>query len=245
MDHLPENYINEDGQDIPVFDEDGMQVPRRRPIYDGDDTYGVIAHLPRARSLFDTVDPFDGNAYPDDDEYNSGIGLEITTYPQAFTRDLGFFQCNRVPYAFHRYIHAVNHDVVDPRYQHEGLEAYGNGTRTIRFTRQALNPVSTQGYNTCVHRGRGAGDHHHLVQHGIITAAIAGTYSTTPQNVRRAKTLAEQIWNPNSKTVGNHSQFPHARTNARLASATNESFRLEVNYFLDVQAMDPRYRNGL
>jgi hypothetical protein len=82
------------------------------------------------------------------------------------------------------------------------------------------------------------------VQHGIVTAAITGTYAQTATNKARAKKFADQICEAKYEFVPRTAQYPHTKTNAKLTSALDESFRFEVNYVLDVQAMKPHYRRG-
>jgi hypothetical protein len=243
--------IDEDNNEVPVFNEQGLRVPRRIPAINvGLGEYGIWMKLNKLYDLF-SLDPAEDDLYNGFRTHEEDEGeYRVHVYPQAFTRTYGHFQCNTVPGCMTRHIHDVNVNVTDPQ-QMVQPDDYDPGDRRqraqVEFQEVSLEALGSQGYNASMHRARGPGDRWHEVQHGIVTGAMAGSFCTSVKNKATAATLRTKIHGIHgNNNVGERAvlEFPHSRTNSRLGSARDESFRFEINYVVNVQMLAGEHRTG-
>jgi hypothetical protein len=243
---------DDDGCEIPVFNNEGFRVPRRKPAFGPDNNEcGIWFDLPHINDLF-VPDPDNDELYLGGLPELESNELEVTPYPQAFTRRFGHFQANTVPCALGPFIHDVNVQISPPDtlITTDNYDVASRQDRAqVRFTGDLpLKVIGSQGYNATTHRGRGPGDRWHEVQQGIATGAMSSIYCTTSNNKATGKVLQDKIPTIVLERNGRETiqcQYPHTRTISRLTSAVDESVRLEINYVLDIQAMDPELRSGL
>jgi hypothetical protein len=213
------DLTDESGREINIFDVNGYRIARRDPLHDEDQKpCGLLADLGRIRGFFrDIID--------DSDDDDSVIDLEdddllnINVYPQAFTRELGHFQANRVPTPFRPVLKELNATLAEEK---------NNGRPVVRG-------VACQGYNHiqhCLTERAGGLD----VVHGEVTAALAGVITTSPKATRAHRRIMDNLRNG----------LPHARIARKLGrrEVLSRAFRLEPVFVVDIQGLEGRYQSG-
>lgn len=144
--------LDDQGREIPIYDEDGFRVLRRHPI--APKRLGCFLDLTKVPDLF----------YPSNDNINNNLRprIPIYLYPMSFTKTMGNMQAEGVLHSFHRRIAALN-DVVG----RDADEAPAS---------PAVQALRCQAYNVLSHRVRERAKFH-SVQLGRITASLAGSGS--------------------------------------------------------------------
>ena len=215
------DLTDETGHEINIYDCDGYRIPRRYPLHDPDqEPCGLLADLSTIRALFHrNIDDYEDDDdsvinFDEDDE-----PLLVNVYPQAFTRQLGHFQANNIPAAFHPLVKRLN----------QTLAADKEETQTI------IRGVACQGYNHvqhCLTERAGGLD----VVHGQMTAALAGVIPTSPKARRAFEKVKESL----------RGGLPHAHLQRKLGrrDVLSRALRLEPVFVIDVQSLEARYQCG-
>src|SRR5262245_3563451 len=153
---------DDEGNEIPIYDEDGFRVPRRGPILAAHQpSWGVLADLTLIRSLFDDEIIALDNEDSEDDDMESieevAPSTRVDVYPQAGLRKLGHFKATDVPKGFKPILKKLNRQWAENR----------------QMSTPIIRGISCQGYNHAQHclSDRAGGIE---VLHGQLTAAMAG-----------------------------------------------------------------------
>jgi hypothetical protein len=238
LDDFPLQY--DTGEHIPVYDVDGYPIQRRLGITDDDDQpLGVLVKSDKLRKLFafevDDSPNGDSSSYP-------GSPTTYYFYPQAGLRSVGHFQANGLITKCYPLVHKIDRDIQDPEEperppnsndNHDGI---GNGNPTFEYSRQAVFGVSSQGYNTVMHRTRGRKAQHHDAQVGLVTAALGGAWAA-PNSAQSATARGIEH--------GCNRKMPHQSFADKIRSQPlSRDLRMENVYYIDVNALQLRFRNG-
>jgi hypothetical protein len=222
--------LDDNGQEVPIFDEEGFPIPRHEAgVEEVQTRLGILFDLRNLRDFFD-----------------GGLNIDLPDrpptkyciYPQAFTHNYGHFQANSLPEAFCRMVDAIN---VNVGLQSDRLtcnkELFGDDDEDYEDLLPSVTGIACQGYNELVHRVRGNGARHHDAQLGVITAAFAGSYAITEKAKRAQRQHARSI----------SFQLPHQKFREKICDDDNQlnlEFRLENVYEIDLHRIKPQYRTG-
>lgn len=239
-----EDYPFQDnaGEPILIYDLDGYHIQRRRGVTQNDDQpLGVLLKSDKLKKLFE----FDVDDSPDGDTGSyPGSPTTFHFYPQAGLRTAGHVQANGLITKCYPLVHTIDRDIQDPLDEpdargpndndnHEGI---GNGNPTFVYSRQSVFGISSQGYNTVMHRTRGRKAQHHDAQVGLVTAALGGAWAVN--NTSQSKT-GRRI------EAGCARKMPHKAFADKIRNQPlSRDLRMENVYYIDVNALQLRFRNG-
>jgi hypothetical protein len=214
------DLVDEDGNEINVYDEDGYRVPRRKPLHSRNTpSCGVLMDLTKVRHLFKTAP--ESFVRQDEETIDQDIPdkpLKINVYPQAFTRQFGHFQSNSVPDGFHHLFNTINRT----------LAANANDDQPV------IQPFGLQGYNHVQHNLTERSGRLEVVQ-GRITSTLSGTRSKTAS--------ASRTFNKQKASLMSH--LPHEHVEQKLSKQEiSRGFRLEIVVTIDVSALRRSSQSG-
>jgi len=210
---------DDQGNEIPVYTAAGNRIARRIASVDvNDPPFGGLMDLRHINELF---------SLPDDSEGRKPINY--TVYPQAGLQRYGHFQADGVMANIIPLLEEINDQVQDE----EPMEVNEGGR--IFERRPPIIATSTQGYNSVMHFTRGKGAQHHDAQLGLVTAALAGTYSLTDATNRTAARKAADC----------DIDLPHNQFASKIdVDDVDRQLRLENTYSIDLRGLRPELRNG-
>lgn len=213
--------LDEDGKEIDVYDEQGYRVPRRIPKHHrAAPSCGILADLTRIRSFFrHTTNTLDDNDDAEEEILHKEEPLKLYVYPQALTRQYGYFQANSAPTDFKLVLKKINSELAE----------------NADVLQPVLRIVSCQGYNhiqhSLTHRSGGL----ELV-HGNITSTLAGSYASHDTTKKKFQKLLQ--------STATHR--PHERVEKKLQKEEpiSRGFRVEPICIIDVMALKVEHRSG-
>ena len=189
---------DENGDEIPVYDEDRGVIRRRDLVYDPHDPCGVLMNLTNIRALFRTADDHDDS---DNELFGEPPKEEkLDVYPLGFLRKAGNVQAGGAPHCFLAPIKKVNRAVrkegtqqrtrATTRFE-EDSSSSSTETQDIVNRIPTVKATSCQFYNYIAHRiapHAGKLDS----QQGLVTAALVGAFAQTipHENTARIKQAA-------------------------------------------------------
>jgi hypothetical protein len=223
------------GKEIKVYSPQGSYVLRRRPVIDQEvPTCGVLMNLSRIQELFhpnapDYDDDMDLQALQQEHRQRThrDPNLKCRVYPQAFLKTHGHLQANRLPHPFKDILSAINEKVraTGEELEDEEIDAHSQAP---------LVGIAFQAYNEAMHRIRPTAQYHD-VQLGLITANLAGTYSTNEKAKRTSDNLYCQCQH----------RLPHENFAEKIKTpGLKREMRLENVYYVDMFALSVRHRKG-
>lgn len=226
------DVLDEDGDEIPVFSEDGRQVPRRVPFSKpGRSPCAILVDLTNTRALFE-----DPRGWGHRVELNDSPppNVMVNAFRQGYLHSAGHVQVNAVPFPMVPLIAAINAAVaVDAAPQRDDDdddlddEPYG-------LPMQAVSGIDCQLYNAAMHRVRGTAKSHDA-QRGDVTAALAGTYSEGPAQKRKAQRLKEKC----------QTRLPHENFSLLIdVEGLETALRMECVHRIDLTKLRPDRRSG-
>lgn len=217
--HIP--LLNDDGTEKPIYSEHGYRIQRRFGTRSRNTRpHGVLMDLRHLDDLF-----VSGDLFSDSTSYN--------VYPQAGLVTAGHFQADGLMAAFLPLLNNLNEDI----------QLHDNPDEDDPLAvRDSLSPpiigMGCQGYNALMHATRGRCAQHHDAQRGLVTGALAGSWAKTPTDKQTAKSLLQKCKH----------RLPHLEFRQKIANNKDQpldcSLRLENHFVIDMDRLDPRYRNG-
>jgi hypothetical protein len=242
--------LDDEGQEIPLYDDDGVQIPRRVVVEDvNKPPCGVLVDLKRIQGLFN---PDTSATIPDDSEIVSNHCYEdptvrVEAYPLAFLKTAGNIKASGVPHCLYPLLTKINNSVrIDPADQVHDAEEDEDGGRNgqgraaegysyaphMEPTYRAVKPVSSQFYNYMTHRVASRAGRHDS-QQGSVTTAISGGYANNASDQKKAE----------EKQTYCNNGLPSERFHSRINTVRHcpRACRAELVYSVDVRALqDPR-----
>ncbi|KAH9028272.1 hypothetical protein EDB85DRAFT_2147990 [Lactarius pseudohatsudake] len=191
----------EEGIEIPIYDETGRKIPRRRARRQPEDpACGVLMDLTNVHSLFHPEREYplsEEDRMEEYDELRPETG-RVDVYPLGFLRTVGNVQAEGIPPCFYSGIREISSKVrADPNGGDEGSSSSSststtsNGSMTRTPRTQVIKPISSQFYNYISHRAASrAGDMD--TEKGTVTAALAGAFATTAKDRATARGKQDQ-----------------------------------------------------
>ena len=226
----------ENDEERPIYNEDGRRIFRRKARSRNGlwNPCGLLADLTKTASLFigDDYVPFPQefeSEFVDDDDENMEFLAEAVhhtrkrdvvwhAYPQAFTGNLGHWQAAGVIRPLPPLLRDINRDI-----------------RRGPAAGSPIEPVSSQCYNSAMHRMRSSA-RLHIAQTGTVTGLAAGAWASTPVAERDARALFER-WN---------ARLPHHKLDLKIANVGPDRFlRLENVLTLYPHRMADRIREDV
>lgn len=242
--------LDDEGNEIPIYNSLGVQIPRREIIVDENQpSCGVLMNLQGIQGLFNPNDlPTARESQHTDDSASSASSKEeddlfvrVEAYPLAFLKTAGNIKATGVPHCFYPLLTSINKSVRrnhhvdafssndDPRTDATDDSAGGyDGSSGLLSTYQAVRPVSSQFYNYMSHRVASRAGRHDS-QQGSVTAAISGAFALTQKDKNTA--FEKQIYCQDA--------LPSERFHGRISSIDDcpSSCRAELVYSIDVRAL--------
>ena len=197
--------LDEDGQEIPIFNRNGQRIERRLPLIDPDESQcGVLIKLNNIHALFNTPDQL----FEHDDLFNNSSSntpshyIDINAYPIAFLRSAGNIQASGIPSCFLPHIADINKSIrQDPNIQSQHTLPSNTSDNSdddmdidppqhlqLLGGQPVIKPVASQFYNYIAHRTATRAGNHDTMK-GTVTAAIAGGFAQLDKHRRKAKDL--------------------------------------------------------
>jgi hypothetical protein len=245
--------LDDDGNEIPVYNSQGLRVPRREVFVDDDQpTCGVLMDLSDIQGMFNPNDLPTVQDSPDDSDSDSDSSsssdrededhwARVEAYPLAFLKTVGNIKATGVPHCFYPLLTSINRSVrqnpgIDPSSSNDDTadtttDNYAGGHEDashLLSTYQAVKPVSSQFYNYLSHRVASRAGQHDS-QQGSITAAISGAFATSPKDKATAREKQKYC----------QDGLPSKRFHGRISSVDDcpSSCRAELVYSIDVRAL--------
>jgi hypothetical protein len=202
--------------EVPIYNEDGYQVPRRLALTDpGISPLGVLVNLGTIHELFKPN-------HSDDTLYLHGLpgpqNPKVNVYPQAGLRSAGHFQASGLITSFYPLIEQTN------------VMLRANNENPF-----PIQGVACQGYNSVMHSTRGYGVQHHEAQQGLVTAAIGGQFACDKSGQEKAKKVRGHL----------RRSLPHELFDIKISNPTiKRDLRLENVFVVDVTALKEEDQRG-
>lgn len=167
--------VDEAGFEIPIYNRNGIRVPRRSITIDLDGPiHPILMKLDNIYQMFDENGPRHDFEMSDDEEDNyRPASSHHTAYPQAFLRKYGHVQADCAPASLTRYIQRII-DSVHVRNLPEDHPDYDDDPDVLEAT--AIVVRAFQAYNSALHRTR-TRQQSHDAQRGQISAALAALFA--------------------------------------------------------------------
>jgi hypothetical protein len=226
-------------EEVRIYGEDGFRIPRHgADVGEDSQRFAVLINLSEIGDLF--TGGFTHNEF-DDTPTTHAI------YPQAFTRSYGHFQANGIVEAFRPILAKVNQELgINPNDDQDDDEdgnLFGDDDDDLfgdrhhhHHAQPPIRGIACQGYNEVVHRVRSGGAKYHDAQLGVVTATLAGSFSTTDQGKQAQASLRRKI----------EHLLPHKKFAAKIVDFDNLNLdiRLENVFEIDMKRFKPQRRCG-
>ncbi|KAI0665777.1 hypothetical protein C8Q78DRAFT_1063237 [Trametes maxima] len=232
--------LGEDGREVPIYTRDGVYIQRRRPartlrrnrcsiMQNLSATPGLFAATAGDESEDEVEEELDEGYAIGIDEADYELNLDharaaflakrpsYTVYPHFFSKTVGQWQSTGVMAPLVPYLRDLSRTV----------SARGSGGH-------AIQPLKSQCYNTVAHRMRHSA-RFHLAQRGILTAAAAGPWATSPSAKHTAERLQQKI---------ERGGFPHETLAHQLTGGDRDYLRHEMNILVDFRHLRPELKAG-
>jgi hypothetical protein len=230
--------LDEDGQEIRIYDEAGYRIPRRIPGFSNQaKEAGVLVDLKKVGELFNMRlhNADDGGLGFEMDDVEEPKHINVYGYPQAFLHGIGHVQAQGLPDGLLDGIQRINKVVgcdLHPQDTSSDDESSDEDMQP-KFQASPISGISCQLYNEAMHRIRPRASQHDA-QLGTVTNAMAGTYARGFKEKRTAKKMRDICMK----------QLPHQHFEQRLQDDIKTGLRKEGVYKIVVGLMKPEYRNG-
>jgi hypothetical protein len=161
--------LDDEGNEIPVYNSHGVRVSRREVEVDDDEpSCGVLMNLSNIQGMFNPNDlPTVRDSHDDDDSDSESSSssehwVRVEAYPLAFLKSVGNVKATGVPHCFYPFLTSINKSVrrnhnFDPTLDDataDNTDDYPGGhddpSRPLS-TYQAVKPISSQFYNYLSH----------------------------------------------------------------------------------------------
>lgn len=214
---------DDEGHEIPVYDQDGYRVPRRVPLRLRA-SYGAWVDLSKAQELFISGD---------EDPVGGPRQLPFTAYPQAYLKHYGNIQSDIAPSQYKNQIARLNEAIMLP-IEAEESEDDVEIMLAAHPTGPALRCVYFQSYNEISHRFRDEA-RFLAIQLGMVTAALSGCTATTIR--------ATNKWQQRVDQCGE--RLPYERFLDKISGPNQpQALRNEVTFTLNLRRLAAGDRNG-
>jgi hypothetical protein len=191
--------LDNNGQEVPLFDPKGNKISRRIPLIDHDEPQcGVLMDLGNIHALFNSESQLNAAAEDSDELIGEASEfVQVDAYPLGFLRTAGNFQASSVPQCFFPILARINQSVrQDPNHPPSNLEDSDDDHMSVDQDEdsmhvggaQVVKPVASQFYNYIAHRTATRAGRHYS-QQGTVTAALAGAFAGTNKDKKRATEL--------------------------------------------------------
>lgn len=239
-----DNYplLDEEGQEIPIFDHNGQRIERRLPLIDDQEAQcGVLVKLKNIHALFNT----DDQLFQHDQLYNPASSsppshyVHINAYPIAFLGSAGNIQASGIPSCFLPHIAKINQSIRQDPNSHIRYTPSSNNDSDSDMDiddprhpqliggQPILKPITSQFYNYIAHRTATRAGNHYSMK-GTITAAIAGGFAQSNQHRAKAQELINYC----------NTALPSDRFKNQIEiDDCPSSCRAELVYSVDVRAL--------
>jgi hypothetical protein len=214
---------DDDGREIPVYDEWGYRFARLTPAYNSDQMpCAPMADLTLVARLFQNhamygEDMEGEEVMGEEEEEGEEEKANERLYPQGYTRRYGYFQADRMPTVFQSFVRQLNVGLVhnvnpeEPAVEFSSFQAYNHTQHTLTRRAGGLEVV-----------------------HGKITSCLAGTSATTPSARRSFEKCRSEM-----------NRLPFDRVAKKLRKEDiPRGFRLEHIATVNLQVLQDEYRNG-
>lgn len=234
--------VDGDGLENRIYTPDGTRIKRRRAIgVRASERCGIMQDLSAVNRLFcapsrrndsdmDVEDMLEPGAHNRGNIDNADLDLNeqyaprrpppedvaYTSYPHFFSKNIGQWQADGVMQPMMPLIRSLSNELSHP----------GSGGKAI----VALN---SQCYNTIAHSTRFSA-RHHFAQKGMLTAACAGPWATTP----KARSTADKLYGKVTYSL------PHERLINQLLLGADNCLRVENNFLIDFDHLREELHNG-
>jgi len=224
--------VTEDGTEIPIYCATGYQVERRLGVFN-DDTFphGVLMNLRNLDELFKVEGD---QQWMDVDGEEPPRNVPFDVYPQAGLVTAGHFQAAGLMTSFQRRVDGLNERLWEhrDRQYEEDVDMEGEGHAR---TGNVVTGVSSQGYNSVVHRMRGHGSQYHDAQKGYVTATMVGAWGDDLSQGAKLQRMVDVL----------EHDLPYKTFERKIANPKiTRDLRLENVYNIDIKALAPYDRNG-
>ena len=245
--------LDDEGNEIPVYNSQGVRVSRREVEVDDDEPpCGVLMNLSDIQGMFNPNDsPTVQDSHDNEDfqsessssssehEHKDDHWVRVEAYPLAFLKSVGNVKATGVPHCFYPLLTSINKSVrrnhnsgptlddaaAENTDDHPG--GHGDPSHPLS-TYQAVKPVSSQFYNYLSHRVASRAGRHDS-QQGSVTGAISGAFASSAKDkaIAREKQNFCQV------------KLPSERFHGRITSVDDcpTSCRAELVYSIDVRAL--------
>jgi len=195
--------MDDDGQEIPIFNLDGKRIDRRLPLVDHNESQcGVLLKLKNIHALFNADDQLfqhDDLDNPSSHSNPPSHYIHIDAYPIAFLRSAGNIQASGIPSCFLPCVATINQSIRQhPNHQPQHINNNDNSDDDMDIEHPqhdpvlgglpVLTPIASQFYNYIAHRTATRAGNHDTMK-GTVTAAIAGAFAQSQKHRRRADDL--------------------------------------------------------
>lgn len=215
--------LDDDGREIPLYNEEGYQIERRLATHlPNSQRHGILVNLRNLDDLFHSEE-FIGDMEGKTSYY---------VYPLAGLVTAGHFQAKGLISAFRPLLQKLNEMVKVEATEDDSRSMDGNNANPIIG-------VGCQAYNALTHATRGRCAQHHDAQRGLVTATLAGAWAKTPSNIQKARSLRSQC----------RRQLPHMEFREKISrdgwhDPVDCSLRLENTFVVDMDLLAEGYRDG-
>lgn len=190
-----ENYrlLDDNGEEVAIFDGSGHRIKRRKPAPNSDGPpCGVLIDLQNIEALFharvetsDDDESIDGFRPPP-----SFTAPRIDVYPLGFLRTAGNIKATGIPRCFYPVLTQINQKLrqenKDYGEDEEDEEDSGDDSHFSGLSPDPIVvPVSSQFYNYITHRTASRSGSHES-QQGSVTSALAGAFAQSARDKRVA-----------------------------------------------------------
>jgi hypothetical protein len=219
FDEMEESAIvDENGQEIPWYTEDGFIIKRRA---------GMIARNTKPHGILLDLRGLSDMFISDDDLFGDDIPV-YHVYPQAGLRTAGHFQAHGLMGACRDLVKKLN-----CKLSRSNDNQMDENQDFIR--KPIVQGISSQGYNAVMHSTRGRNAHHHDVQVGMVTSRLAKSWASNAS----AKTTAARLTQRCAYSLP-HQRFAEKTQNSNIS----RDLRLENVYSIDMDQLRRNQRNG-
>lgn len=220
------NILDDDGWEIPIYNQEGYRIERRLATHLPDtERHGILVDLRNLDDLFHSDEVF-------------GLGDGTTSYcvyPQAGLVTAGHFQAKGLISGFRPLLQKLNEVV-------KVVESNEDDFQSMDGNNNNANPiigVGCQAYNSLTHATRGRCAQHHDAQRGVVTATLAGAWAKTSANIRKATSLRNEC----------RHRLPHMEFREKISkSGFNDpidcSMRVENTFIVEMDLLAETYRDG-
>ena len=187
-----ELLLDENGEEIPIFDSEGDRIPRREAIEStAHGPCGVLMNLQNIQELFGPGVP---EPQYDDDASNDSVEehrTKVAVYPLGFLRTAGNVQATGPPQCLYPTLKKINASVRKPHRQSQQSQHSPDDDSPYEeyhppeSRAPAVKAIASQFYNLIAHRATPRAGRLDS-QQGLVTAALAGAFAQTAKDKKIA-----------------------------------------------------------